>query len=165
MSGDQPAWRRQAWAVLGVAAALALANPASPARGQSREPPGAAARDGGQEAKPEPPKPEPPPPPYEGRLLRLAEIMGALSYLQPLCAEAANHTGSEIWRESMRQLLDAEAKTPRQRARLAGAYNVGFRGYEATYRTCTGNARLVIARFLAEGEKIARDVANRFGGG
>lgn len=108
-----------------------------------------------------PAKPELPPPPYEVSLLRLSELLGALSYLQPLCREAQG----EAWRRTMQELLDAEARSPGQRARLAGAFNAGFRGYELTYRTCTENARLVIVRYLAEGEKIARDVANRFGGG
>ena len=108
-----------------------------------------------------PAKPELPPPPYESRLLRLSELLGALSYLQPFCSQPQG----ENWRKTMQELLDAEAKTPNQRARLAGAFNTGFRGFELTYRTCTDNARLVIARYLTEGEKIARDVANRYGGG
>jgi uncharacterized protein (TIGR02301 family) len=45
---------------------------------------------------------------------------------------------------------------------LAGGYNRGYRGYEATYRACTPNARLVITRFLDEGGQIARDIGNRY---
>jgi uncharacterized protein (TIGR02301 family) len=111
--------------------------------------------------QPEPAPAEAPPPPYEGQLLRLAEIMGALSWLSDLCGA---HDG-DAWRARMSALLDAEASTPARRERLAGAYNKGFRGYEAVYRTCTPNARVVIARYLDEGGRIARDVANRFGGG
>lgn len=87
--------------------------------------------------------------------------MGALSFLQNLCGD---EQGAE-WRASMQQLLAVEAKTPSQRARLAGAFNAGFRGFAQTYRTCTDNARLVIARYLTEGELIARDVASRYSGG
>lgn len=141
-----------------VALAIQLAN--AQARKPATGTPGQEKQDQSQEAQ----QPERPPPPYEKRLLRLAHIMGALSYLQPLCAGGEGQV-SQNWRAAMRKLLDAEAKTQNQRARLAGAFNAGFRGYEATYRVCTDNARLVIARFLTEGEKIAQDVANRFGGG
>lgn len=119
----------------------------------------------GQAAKPpEAPKPaaEPPPAPYEPQLLRLSEILGALSFLQELCGSARD--GEEL-RKQMSALIDAEATTPARKARFAGAYNKGFRGFEQTYATCTPNAGLVMARYLAEGQQIAREVASRFGGG
>ena len=58
---------------------------------------------------------------------------------------------------------DAEAKTSTRKEHLAGAYNRGFHGYEISYRVCTPNAQTIIKRFLAEGEKIAHEVANRYG--
>jgi uncharacterized protein (TIGR02301 family) len=64
----------------------------------------------------------------------------------------------------MSALLDAEAKTQTRRERLAGAFNRGFRGYEVTYRTCTPNADIAIARYVEEGRKIARDINYRYGG-
>jgi uncharacterized protein (TIGR02301 family) len=103
---------------------------------------------------------EGPPPPYEPQLLRLSEILGALSYLRDICSA---HDG-DAWRAKMATLLDAEAKTQTRRERLAGAFNRGFRGYEAIYRTCTANADIVIARYLNEGERIARDINYRYGG-
>jgi uncharacterized protein (TIGR02301 family) len=109
---------------------------------------------------PEQPVVEGPPPPYEPQLLRLAEILGALSYLRDICSA---HDG-DAWRGKMSSLLDAEAKTQTRRERLAGAFNRGFRGYEVIYRTCTPNADTVIARYLAEGGKIARDINYRYGG-
>jgi uncharacterized protein (TIGR02301 family) len=63
----------------------------------------------------------------------------------------------------MQALIEAEAKTTARKEHLAGAFNRGFHGYEISYRTCTTNARLIITRFLAEGEKIAHDIANRYG--
>jgi uncharacterized protein (TIGR02301 family) len=122
-------------------------------RGQSRQEPPAPA-----------PAPAPPselPPPYEPQLLRLAEIMGALSYLRDLCGAK----DGSVWRARMAALLEAEAQTEMRKERLAGAYNRGFRGFETTYRTCTPNAELLIDRYLDEGGRIARDVQNRFGGG
>lgn len=104
--------------------------------------------------------PEGPPPPYEPQLLRLSEILGALSYLRDICTA---HDG-DAWRAKMAALLDAEAKTQTRRERLAGAFNRGFRGYEVIYRTCTPNADTVIARYLNEGGRIARDINYRYGG-
>lgn len=103
-----------------------------------------------------------PPPPYEAQLLRLSEILGALAYLEELCGSARD--GAEV-REQMAALIEAEAASPARKARFAGAYNKGFRGFEQIYASCTPNAGVLIARFLVEGQQIARDVANRFGGG
>ena len=83
------------------------------------------------------------------------------AYLRDLCGMA----DGDKWRGRMSALLEAEAPTPARKERLAGAYNKGFTGYEATYRACTPNAELVIQRYLDEGQRIARDVASRFGGG
>ena len=119
-----------------------------------------------QPAKPAPeaakPAAEPPPAPYEPQLLRLSEILGALAYLRELCG--AQQEG-EAFRKQMAALIEAEATTPGRRARYAGAYNRGFRGFEQTYSSCTANAEVVVARYLGEGQLIARDVASRFGGG
>ena len=47
---------------------------------------------------------------------------------------------------------------------LAGAFNRGFGDYALTYRSCTGNAQEVIAHYLEESGRIARDIAGRYGG-
>jgi uncharacterized protein (TIGR02301 family) len=107
-----------------------------------------------------PPAPEAePPPPYDPEIQRLAEILGALTYLDALCA--ANPPGD--WRAKMQALLEADAKTAARKERLAGGYNRGFHDYERTYHLCTPNAQAIIGRFLAEGGKIAHEVVNRYG--
>jgi len=98
------------------------------------------------------------PPPYEPQLLRLAEILGAVSYLRDICGSP----DAAAWRGRMEALLDAETKTALRREHLAGAFNRGFHGYELSYKNCTENARVVIDRFSSEGETIARDIANRY---
>jgi uncharacterized protein (TIGR02301 family) len=116
-------------------------------------------------AKPAPdakaaPAPEAEPPrPYDPEILRLAEILGALTYLDALCA--SNPPGD--WRAQMQALLEADAKTAARKERLAGSYNRGFHDYERTYHLCTPNAQAIIGRFLAEGGKIAHEVVNRYG--
>lgn len=122
-----------------------------PAVAQTTPPPAASA-----------PANEPPPAPYEQQLLRLSEILGALAYLRELCGDQKE--SSEL-REQMAALIDVEASTAARKARFAGAYNKGFRGFEQTYRSCTPNAELVVTRYLGEGLSIAREVASRYGGG
>ncbi len=106
------------------------------------------------------PQAEGPPPPYEPQLLRLSEIMGALSYLQPLCGASAAKNAP--WRAEMENLMNAEDAGPSRREKLAGAFNRGLRGYEYSYHACTPSARLVSARFLDEGARIAHDISTRY---
>ncbi|MCB8820254.1 TIGR02301 family protein [Microvirga rosea] len=114
-----------------------------------------------KEQKAEPAAPvEPPPAPYEKDLLRLAEIMGSLALLRPLCA--APDAGE--WQTRMQTLLDAEGTTPGRRERLAGAYNKGYQSYALTYRVCTASAQEASNRYLREGETLSRNITSRYGG-
>jgi uncharacterized protein (TIGR02301 family) len=115
-------------------------------------------------AQPQAPQPLETPAPYERPLLRLAEILGALAWLTQVCGEPAPDRAGGEWRARMLALLETEGASPARRDRLAGAYNRGFRGYEASHRTCTPNGRLAVRRFLEEGSRIARDVANQYSG-
>jgi uncharacterized protein (TIGR02301 family) len=112
-----------------------------------------------QQAEPAPAA-EPPPAPYEKELLRLAEIIGSLALLRPLCT--APDAGE--WSRRMQFLLDAEGSTPGRRERLAGAYNKGYQAYALTYRVCTPSAQVASARYIKEGEQLARSITGRYGG-
>ena len=144
----------------GLAAALVLASLAAQAQKAAPPKPDPAKTDPAK-ADPATPPAEAPPPPYEPQLLRLAEIMGALTYLRELCTAP----DGEQWRARMTAIIDAEAVSPARRQKLAGAYNRGFRGYEITYRSCTANAQAIIGRYLDEGARLAHDIGNRYGGG
>ena len=100
-----------------------------------------------------------PPRPYDPEILRLAEILGALTYLDALCTS----NPQADWRAKMQALLEADAKTAARKERLAGSYNRGFHDYQRTYHLCTPNAQAIIGRFLAEGAGIAHEVVNRYG--
>ena len=89
--------------------------------------------------------------PYDDRLMRLSEILGAVHYLRELCG--AND--GQAWRERMRELMDAEGSTSLRRAKLTRSFNSGYRSYSRTYNSCTPSAQTAIARFLAEGGEIA----------
>jgi uncharacterized protein (TIGR02301 family) len=89
--------------------------------------------------------------PYDDRLLRLAEILGAIHYLRELCG--ANE--GQLWRDRMRELLDSEGTSALRRAKFTRSFNQGYNGYSRTYRACTPTAQTAISRFLSEGEQIA----------
>jgi uncharacterized protein (TIGR02301 family) len=89
--------------------------------------------------------------PYDDRLLRLAEILGAIHYLRELCAANDGQT----WRDQMRGLVDAEGSSALRRARLAQSFNRGYQNYSRTYKVCTPTAETAISRFMVEGAQIA----------
>ena len=101
---------------------------------------------------------EPPAPIYEEKLLRLSEILGALSFLRDLCGD--NDGGA--WRSEMISLLLAEKPPPLRRKRLIARFNHGFETFNAVYRTCTPSAKLSISRYLTEGAALASDVRVRY---
>lgn len=152
--------------LLALVPAAVLAAPEQPARrGEAEKRPGAkpdARTDDARkdESKKEEAKPDEPLAQYEGPMLRLAETLGALAFLRDLCGAG---DGAQ-WRERMQALLDAEGASEARRARLAGAFNRGLQNYAAVYRACTPNAELALSRRLAEGRRLTRDLAARWGG-
>jgi uncharacterized protein (TIGR02301 family) len=96
-------------------------------------------------------------PPYQGQMERLAEIMGSLYFLQPLC-----DSGPQDWRAEMAELIALDEPEEDRRQRLAGAFNVGYTAYSRFHRACTPAAREALSRLLGEAERTARDIHTRF---
>ncbi len=100
----------------------------------------------------------PPPPddrPYDTKLLRLAEVLGAVHYLRELCGAQEG----QLWRDQMKEILKNEGSTAVRRAKLVNSFNDGYRGYRRTYRSCTSSATVAITRFSTEGAQIATALA------
>ena len=89
--------------------------------------------------------------PYDDRLMRLSEVLGAIHFLRELCG---GNDGMQ-WRERMRELMDTEGSSALRRSKLTRAFNLGYRSYSRTYSTCTPSAQTAISRFLNEGVEIA----------
>jgi uncharacterized protein (TIGR02301 family) len=89
--------------------------------------------------------------PYDDRLMRLSEILGAVHYLRELCGS----NDGQQWRDRMKELMDAEGSTALRRAKLTRSFNNGYRSYSRTYNSCTPSAQTAITRFLTEGSEIA----------
>ncbi|MEE8308178.1 MAG: TIGR02301 family protein [Gammaproteobacteria bacterium] len=89
--------------------------------------------------------------PYDDKLLRLSEILGAIHYLRELCGAAEG----QVWRKQMQDIIESEGTTAIRRAKLVKGFNKGYRGYRRTYRSCTEPAKVAIDRFMDEGGAIA----------
>jgi uncharacterized protein (TIGR02301 family) len=89
--------------------------------------------------------------PYDDRLFRLSEILGAVHYLRELCGAEEG----QQWRERMSDLLQSEGSTALRKAKLTRSFNKGYQSYSRTYNTCSPSAQNAINRFLAEGATIA----------
>ncbi|MFG1240975.1 TIGR02301 family protein [Xanthobacter versatilis] len=101
------------------------------------------------------------PPPYDGDLMRLAEILGALHYLRPLCGVTSE---GQRWRTEMQALIDTEQPSDARRAKIISSFNRGYSSYAEVYRTCTPAARVAVERQLDEGSRLAHDIVVRYGG-
>jgi uncharacterized protein (TIGR02301 family) len=89
--------------------------------------------------------------PYDEKLLRLSEILGAVHFLRELCGG----TDGMLWRDRMRELIEAEGSSPLRKTRLTRSFNNGYRSYSRTYSVCTPSAQTAINRFMGEGAEIA----------
>ncbi len=96
-------------------------------------------------------------PPYQRQMERLAEIMGSLYYLQPLCK-----TGSDDWRAQMAELIDLDEPDEDRRQRLTGAFNGGYTAFSRFHQHCTPASRSAVSRLLAEAQRLAREIHTRF---
>lgn len=96
--------------------------------------------------------------PYDDKLMRISEILGAIHYLRELCG--ANE--GQYWRERMRELMDAEGSSALRRARLTRAFNQGYRSYSRTYNTCSPSAQTAITRFVTEGAQLSDGLVKTF---
>ena len=94
---------------------------------------------------------------YQREMERLAEIMGSLYFLQPLC-----QAGSTDWRAQMSDLISLDEPDEDRRQRLAGAFNGGYTAYARFHRACTPAAHEALTRLLTEAERTARDIHTRF---
>ena len=93
--------------------------------------------------------------PYDDRLLRLSELLGAIHYLRELCGS----NDGQLWRDRMRDLMDAEGATALRRAKLTRSFNQGYRAYSRTHTQCSPSAQGVLTKFLGEGTQLAEGLA------
>lgn len=96
-------------------------------------------------------------PPYEPQMERLAEVLGSLYFLNPLCKP-----GAADWRQQMADLIKLDQPDEDRQQRLFGAFNAGYAAYSRLYRICTPSAEEALARLLVEAETTAREIHSRY---
>ncbi|TCQ82539.1 uncharacterized protein (TIGR02301 family) [Ochrobactrum sp. BH3] len=96
--------------------------------------------------------------PYEGKMLRIAEVLGSLHYLRNLCGETSNE-----WRERMDAIIAAEKPDEAERLRLISSFNHGYRAFSDNYVRCTPSALAAIDRYMKEGESLSNELISRYG--
>jgi uncharacterized protein (TIGR02301 family) len=112
---------------------------------------------------PAPPDQDTKPAPYDGQMMRLAEVLGSVSYLRTLCGADGDATG-DVWRSRMQRLLESDTGgEPQRRERLTAAFNRGYRSFAAVHRSCTNAARQAEQRYRNEGATLAAEIAARYG--
>ncbi|WP_455481124.1 TIGR02301 family protein [Bartonella sp. B12(2025)] len=92
-------------------------------------------------------------PPYEIKLLRLAEILGSLHYLQNLCSTPTNQ-----WYDYMTALIEAEQPIPQRRAHFYEAFNEAYRAFSENYHHCTQSAIEANQRYIKEGRALSESL-------
>jgi uncharacterized protein (TIGR02301 family) len=117
-------------------------------------------------ASQKPPQPPAPPPqeskpaPYDDKLARLSEILGAVQYLRTLCPS----TGPQEWRKAMSDILAADtANEPQRKQRMTAAFNRGYRTFAAVHTSCTPAALSAEEKYRNEGATLAQEITSRFG--
>lgn len=96
--------------------------------------------------------------PYEGKMLRIAEVLGSLHYLRNLCGETSNE-----WRQRMDAIITAEKPDEAERVRLVSSFNHGYRTFSDNYVRCTPSALAAIDRYMKEGESLSNELISRYG--
>ena len=96
-------------------------------------------------------------PPYQPQMERLAEILGSLYFLNPLCSGTVTD-----WRQQMADLVTLDQPDEDRQQRLFGAFNGGYQAFARLYRSCTPSAEEALTRLLVEAETTARDIHTRF---
>lgn len=92
--------------------------------------------------------------PYDQKLMRLAELLGAIHYLRALCGS----DDGQKWRDATSELIRSEGTSAIRKATIARRFNRGYRSYSRTYRRCTGSAKATISRFIVEAVTISDEL-------
>ncbi|MFG1296761.1 TIGR02301 family protein [Xanthobacter variabilis] len=100
-------------------------------------------------------------PPYDDDLLKLAEILGGLHYLRPLCGASGE---AQRWRDEMAALIETEQPSDARKGKMIASFNRGYSSFAEVYRTCTPAARTAVARQLEEASHLAHEIVVRYGG-
>ncbi|WP_455477429.1 TIGR02301 family protein [Bartonella sp. B41] len=92
-------------------------------------------------------------PSYDRKLLRLAEILGSLHYIQNICSTPTNK-----WYNHMVALIEVENPVPQRRAYFYEAFNEAYRAFSENYHHCTQSAIEANKRYIKEGKSLSESL-------
>lgn len=95
---------------------------------------------------------------YERDILRLAELLGSMHYLRPLCGAA----DGQLWREEMEAFIVAEKLNLQFKAHLIERFNRGYQSFAASHKSCTNSARLAMKRYKQKGMRLSQDINTKY---
>ena len=90
-------------------------------------------------------------------MMRLAEVLGAVHYLRPLCG---SHEGQK-WRNQMIRMLDSVPTSGDEKQVLISHFNIFYYRYRDAYPHCTRHAVKDANRLVSEGQRLAEALARR----
>lgn len=94
---------------------------------------------------------------YEDNLKALAEVLGNLHHVRPLC----HPEDGERWRERMMELIRIEKPSTQQKDAMVARFNDGYDAAGKRFPQCTPGAETFARERAAEGEAITRRLAER----
>lgn len=97
--------------------------------------------------------------PYDDVLADLAETLGALHLLRPLCGAPEAQT----WRDQMTAVIDSVQPSKELKARMIDRFNQSYRGLAAVHHDCTPAARALSEIYRKRGEELGRALVSRWG--
>jgi len=97
--------------------------------------------------------------PYDDKLLRLAEVLGAIHYLRNLCKSGE----TDQWRKVMEEILVSEQPSEKRKATLISRFNRGYNAFNEIYGHCTASAVTAAERYVKEGVLLSSQITSRYG--
>jgi uncharacterized protein (TIGR02301 family) len=86
----------------------------------------------------------------------LSGAFGELHHIRRMCEPRRE---AEVWRNRMRRLVELEQPPATLRDRMVQAFNSGFRGAEAKFPYCDGDARDHAAAVAVDADEAVRRLA------
>ncbi|MEM8784814.1 MAG: TIGR02301 family protein [Pseudomonadota bacterium] len=91
---------------------------------------------------------------YQAQMVELAEILGHLHHLRPLCVQRED----QVWRNQMTELIQLENPPRERRNEIIKQFNAGFEAAQSQYRSCNQAAQLRARALAQTGERLTANL-------
>lgn len=87
---------------------------------------------------------------YQGQLLRMADILGALHHLRGSCIDGE----TQIWREEMMELIRLESPSPERKDELITRFNNAYAAARRDFAQCNRTTSKYAQKLADEGSHL-----------